>query len=73
MATVDASYSTVLIGLTAGDVWDALHDQGPQSLAKLVKTVGKPRDTVMQAVGWLACEEKISIDEDGRSRVVSLR
>jgi hypothetical protein len=42
-------------------------------MAKLVKGVGEPRDTVMQALGWLAREDKISIAEEGRSRVVSLR
>jgi hypothetical protein len=43
------------------------------SLAKLVKTVGEPRDTVMQALGWLAREDKIWIEDEGRSRMVSLR
>ena len=73
MATVEASCGTVLIGKTAGEVWDVLNEWGPQSLAKLVKAVGKPRDMVMQAIGWLAREEKICIDEDGRSRIISLR
>ena len=73
MATTEAGCCMVLIGETAGEVWDVLSERGPQSLAKLVKAVGKPRDTVMQAVGWLAREKKISIDEDGRSRLVSLR
>ena len=42
-------------------------------LAKLVKAVGEPRDTVMQALGWLAREDKINLVEEGHSRVVSLR
>ena len=73
MATVEANCGVVLIGETAGDVWDVLTEWGPLSLAKLVKVVGKPRDMVMQAIGWLAREEKISIDDNGRGRVVSLR
>ena len=73
MATVEANCGVVLIGETAGEVWDVLDEWGPQSLAKLVKAVGKPRDVIMQAIGWLAREEKICIDEDGRSRIVSLR
>lgn len=60
------------IGETAGVVWHTLHEKGPLSIAKLVKEVGAPRDLVMQAVGWLAREEKLSFDES-RSRVVSLR
>ena len=61
------------IGRTAGVVWHILDEQGPQSLSKLAKTVEAPRDTVMQAIGWLAREEKLCIDETKRGRTVSLR
>lgn len=64
---------TAQIGETAGLVWKALVDGGPMSMAKLVKAVGQPRDAVMQAMGWLAREDKLVIEDDGRSRVVSLR
>lgn len=60
------------IGETAGIVWHTLRDEGPMSLAKLVRTVGAPRDLVHQAVGWLAREEKVRIEEIRRSRLVSL-
>lgn len=60
------------IGETAGAVWTALSEHGTLSTAKLVKEVDCPRDLVMQALGWLAREDKISID-DSRSRMVSLR
>jgi len=61
------------IGETAGLVWKILSENGPLSMAKLVKAVGGPRDVVMQALGWLAREDKIQIEEDGRTRKVSLR
>lgn len=35
------------IGETAGAVWRTLAESGPISMAKLVKAVGEPRDTVM--------------------------
>ena len=73
MATAAPTDLVSLIGDTAGAVWKTLSEDGPMSLAKLVKRVGRPRDTVMQALGWLAREEKILIEEEGRSRVVSLR
>jgi len=60
------------IGETAGAVWKALADQGPLSVARLIKEVDAPRDLVMQAIGWLAREHKIDIEE-GKSRFVSLR
>jgi hypothetical protein len=61
------------IGETAGAVWHTLNENGPLSLAKLVEHVGGNRDIVMQAIGWLAREDKIDIAETKRGRIVSLR
>lgn len=61
------------IGETAGVIWHTLDEQGPLTIAKLVKLVDEPRDVVMQALGWLAREDKIWIEEGPRARVVSLR
>jgi hypothetical protein len=61
------------IGEVAGVIWRTLSEGGPMSTSKLVKAVGEPRDTVMAALGWLAREEKVNIDDEGRNRVVSLR
>jgi len=72
MATDVTSYVSQ-IGETAGVIWRLLQDNGPQTIAKLAKEVDAPRDVVMQALGWLAREDKITIDEEARSRLVSLR
>ena len=62
------------IGDTAGLVWHQIHENGPQTLTQLSKDIDAPRDVILQAVGWLAREDKVAIDEDGRSKkVVSLR
>jgi predicted transcriptional regulator len=61
------------IGETAGDIWHLLDTKGSLPITKLVKEVNAPRDTIMQALGWLAREEKINIEEDARTRVISLR
>ena len=42
-------------------------------MTKLVKTAGQPRDIVMQSLGWLAREDKISVKENGKNREVALR
>ncbi len=60
------------IGLTAGAIWKLLETKGPLKLPQLVKKVGEPRDTVMQAVGWLAREGKLEIHERGRQRTIAL-
>ena len=71
--TTSSASCVASIGEMAGVVWCALSENGSLTMARLVKAVGEPRDTVMQALGWLAREDKISIVEENRSRVVSLR
>jgi hypothetical protein len=73
MVTAEPISCLEQIGQTAGLVWHALDERGPQSLSKLGKTIDAPRDIVMQAIGWLAREEKIDIRETKRGRIVSLR
>ncbi len=61
------------IGETAGVIWHILNDEGPQPISKLVKKLDVPRDVAMQAIGWLANEQKIDFQEQKRSRVIQLR
>ena len=60
------------IGEAAGLVWHTLEEEGSLSAAKLAKMIDAPRDVVMQAVGWLAREDKVCIEETSRGRVISL-
>ncbi len=64
--------SVTYIGETAGTVWRVLSETGPMSVTRLLKAVDEPRDTVMQALGWLARENKLAIEDEGRTRIVSL-
>lgn len=72
MATV-ASSGIEQIGETAGLVWQTLSDEGPLSFSRLIKIVDAPRDVVLQAVGWLAREDKLTIEETPRGRRIALR
>ncbi len=72
MAATIGSPCIVQIGEVAGQVWHTLAEEGPLSLAKLARTVEAPRDVVMQAVGWLARENKVVIEETSRGRSISL-
>ena len=72
MATADTLTATQEIGETAGMIWRRLDQDGPTRVTQLVKEIDAPRDMVMQAIGWLAREEKIRIEEAARSRYVSL-
>ncbi len=60
------------IGETAGIVWHMLDENGPMSFNKLAKSMDVPRDVVMQAIGWLAREEKVEIEETSRGRMIRL-
>ena len=74
MATgLSASTGQKQVGETAGQVWHVLAENSPMTAAKLVREVDAPRDVVMQAVGWLAREGKLSIEDGPRSRLYSLR
>ncbi|HWA96891.1 MAG TPA: winged helix-turn-helix domain-containing protein [Pirellulales bacterium] len=64
--------TTTQIGAAAGAVWRLLDERGPMSTAKVVRELELPRDLVMQAIGWLAREDKIAVD-DGRAKILSLR
>lgn len=73
MATAAANCGVEQIGETAGVIWRLLSDRGPLTTARVVKESGAPRDLAMQALGWLAREDKITIDAESRSRTVALR
>ena len=65
-------YKIDSIGTVAGWVWHYLHDHGPVTLSKLAREIYAPRDLVMQALGWLARENKVKFHEGKRSKLVSL-
>lgn len=74
MATVMRESCVSEIGETAGKVWHVLDVKGPQTVAKLVKELDDiPRDVIMQGLGWLAREDKLEIEEEGRTKTVSLK
>jgi hypothetical protein len=73
MATVTEISGTALIGETAGEIWRYLQSSGPATFTQLAKELSAPRDLLMQGVGWLAREGKISIEDSSRRKVVSLR
>ena len=66
------NYRVDNIGQVAGNVWCYLDQSGPVTLSKLSRELDVPRDTVMQAVGWLGREGKITFQQGGRSKMISL-
>jgi len=72
MSTTCCAPAVEQIGEAAGYVWHSLNEQGPTTLTKLSKTIEAPRDVVMQAIGWLAREGKIAIEDGPRAKTISL-
>lgn len=61
-----------VIGNTAGIVWKFINDNGPSSVNKITTETGLGRNEIHRAIGWLAREEKITIEVNGRNETISL-
>ena len=72
MATDMLTQGVDCVGTVAGLVWRYLDENGPVTLSKLARDIDVPRDLVMQGVGWLAREEKVTFHEGPRSKHVAL-
>jgi hypothetical protein len=57
----------------AGEVWRYLEVHGPTSPATLKKQLKMGSEVFYGALGWLAREEKINIEGQGRKVTVALR
>ncbi|GAB4254601.1 MAG: hypothetical protein Kow0065_01800 [Methylomicrobium sp.] len=61
------------IGQAAGKIWQYLNDNGSASVTKITNETGLNKNDVQRAIGWLAREEKISIElKNGRTETISL-
>ncbi|HEV3203465.1 MAG TPA: winged helix-turn-helix domain-containing protein [Gemmataceae bacterium] len=61
------------IGETAGLLWKFLESKGPTNINSLIKNLKVPRDLLMQAIGWLAREDKVDITESKRKKHIALK
>ncbi len=61
------------IGEAAGKIWAFLDENGPSSPSKVSKETGIAKNDLERAIGWLAREEKIDIELNGRMETLSLK
>lgn len=61
------------IGEAAGKIWAFLDENGPSSPSKVSKETGIAKNDLQRAIGWLAREEKIDIELNGRMETLSLK
>jgi hypothetical protein len=53
------------IGDTAGKVWEFLNEKGEANIIQLMKGVEADASLILQAIGWLAREDKLYIVKKG--------
>lgn len=61
------------VGVTAGQVWGFLSSHGPASLSTIEREVDAPKLLVHLALGWLAREGKLLVEERKGRAFVSVR
>jgi len=61
------------IGDTAGKVWKFLNQKGEATLNQLKKGVNADPNLILQAIGWLAREDKLCIEKKDRYTVYALK
>ena len=62
-----------LIGTAAGVVWNYLDANGASSVTKITKDTDLDAKGVQRAIGWLASENKLTIEMKGRTEIISLK
>ncbi|MDD5579633.1 MAG: winged helix-turn-helix domain-containing protein [Methylobacter sp.] len=60
------------VGLTAGNIWHYLADNGAASVAKLVRELPEEEKIIQRSIGWLAQEGKITLDIIDRVETIAL-
>ncbi len=61
------------IGIAAGKIWEYLDKNGPTSVSKVTKETEISRNEVQRAIGWLAKEDKLNFEMEGRTELLSLK
>jgi hypothetical protein len=61
------------IGETAGKVWRVLNENGEARLSQLKRGIEADPNLILQAIGWLAREDKLRIEKNGRYLTYSLK
>ena len=62
-----------LVGTTAGTVWKYLDKNGPTTVAKLLRELPDEGKTIQRSIGWLAQEDKLTLEIIDRAETVSLK
>jgi predicted RNA-binding protein (virulence factor B family) len=64
---------STIIGEAAGKVWAFLEQNGASSPSKIERETDISKTDLQRAIGWLAKEDKIVIELNGRMETLSLK
>ena len=60
------------VGLTAGNIWHYLTENGATPVAKLVRELPEEEKIIQRSIGWLAQEGKITLNSVDRVETIIL-
>ena len=61
------------VGLTAGNIWHYLAENGATPVAKLIRELPEEEKIIQRSIGWLAQEDKITLDTIDRVETIALK
>ena len=61
------------VGLTAGNIWHYLAEDGATPVAKLLRELPEEEKIIQRSIGWLAQEGKITLDTVDRVETIALK
>lgn len=61
------------IGTVAGEIWQFLDKNGASSITKIATGTGASKNDIQRAIGWLCKEDKLIINQKGRTETLSLK
>lgn len=62
-----------IVATTAGTIWKYLDKHGPTSVAKLIRETDITEKTIQRGIGWLAREDKVTIELVNRAETIALK
>ena len=61
------------VGLTAGNIWHYLAENGVTPVTKLLRELPEEEKIIQRSIGWLAQEGKITLDTVDRVETIALK
>lgn len=62
-----------LVGTVAGKIWHYLHENGESDILKIKLNLKINNTQLFLALGWLSRENKININQDKNTYLISLK